>query len=81
MRDRDSGNSRGFGFVTYETPEGADAAANSGPHTIDGRTADVKRAVERGAAPPSIHNAGVPAAAQGGPSPGAPRSQPPGDHR
>ncbi|KAM9357065.1 heterogeneous nuclear ribonucleoprotein A0a isoform 2-T3 [Symphorus nematophorus] len=39
--------SRCFGFVTYSTPEEADAAVAARPHTIDGNAVEVKRAVAR----------------------------------
>ncbi|XP_041654232.1 heterogeneous nuclear ribonucleoprotein A0-like [Cheilinus undulatus] len=39
--------SRCFGFVTYSTPEEADTAMASRPHTVDGRDVEVKRAVAR----------------------------------
>lgn len=39
--------SRCFGFVTYSTPEEADAAMGARPHTVDGSDVEVKRAVAR----------------------------------
>ncbi|XP_051920971.1 heterogeneous nuclear ribonucleoprotein A0-like [Hippocampus zosterae] len=39
--------SRCFGFVTYSTPEEADAAMGARPHTVDGNTVEVKRAMSR----------------------------------
>ncbi|XP_034453975.1 heterogeneous nuclear ribonucleoprotein A0-like [Hippoglossus hippoglossus] len=39
--------SRCFGFVTYSTPEEADCAMGARPHTVDGNTVEVKRAVAR----------------------------------
>ncbi|XP_055015476.1 heterogeneous nuclear ribonucleoprotein A0-like isoform X2 [Boleophthalmus pectinirostris] len=39
--------SRCFGFVTYASPEEADAAMAARPHTIDGNTVELKRAVAR----------------------------------
>ena len=36
-----------FGFVTYAKMEGVDDCLASGPHTIDGRVVDVKRAVPK----------------------------------
>ncbi|XP_068181052.1 heterogeneous nuclear ribonucleoprotein A0-like [Antennarius striatus] len=39
--------SRCFGFVTYSTPEEADAAMAARPHTVDGNSVEVKRAVAR----------------------------------
>jgi RNA recognition motif-containing protein len=38
MRDRETGRSRGFGFVTYGTPQEADAAIqNLNEQELDGR--------------------------------------------
>ncbi|AWP11764.1 Macrophage erythroblast attacher [Scophthalmus maximus] len=39
--------SRCFGFVTYSSPEEADAAMGARPHTVDGNVVEVKRAVAR----------------------------------
>ncbi|XP_056149782.1 heterogeneous nuclear ribonucleoprotein A0-like [Lampris incognitus] len=39
--------SRCFGFVSYSTPEEADAAIAARPHVVDGRTVELKRAVAR----------------------------------
>lgn len=36
MRDRQTGRPRGFGFVTFTTPEAADAVVQD-IHVIDGR--------------------------------------------
>lgn len=37
MRDRHTGQPRGFGFVTFKTQESAEEACKE-PHLIDGRT-------------------------------------------
>lgn len=39
--------SRCFGFVTYSTPEEADAAMAARPHVVDGKNVELKRAVAR----------------------------------
>ncbi|XP_004073087.1 heterogeneous nuclear ribonucleoprotein A0-like [Oryzias latipes] len=39
--------SRCFGFVTYLTPEEADAAMAASPHTVEGNWVEVKRAVPK----------------------------------
>jgi len=49
MRDRDTGRSRGFGFVTYGTPTEADAAIeNLNDQELDGRRVKVNLANARG---------------------------------
>ena len=46
MKDKMTGKSRGFGFVTYATKEAADSA-NGEKLTIDGKEVEAKRAVSR----------------------------------
>ncbi|PJF19796.1 Hrp1p [Paramicrosporidium saccamoebae] len=48
MRDRESGRSRGFGFVTFTTYEGAQKACNDADLRIRGRRVEVKLAVPKG---------------------------------
>jgi len=49
MRDRDTGRSRGFGFVTYGSSQEADAAINAmHEQELDGRTVKVNLANARG---------------------------------
>lgn len=48
IEDRETGKSRGFAFVEFETPEGAEQAIkNLNDHVIDGRTLLVAEAKER----------------------------------
>jgi len=48
MRDRDTGRSRGFGFVTYGNPQEADAAINAlNDQELDGRRVKVNLANAR----------------------------------
>ncbi|CAI5652912.1 heterogeneous nuclear ribonucleoprotein A0 [Oreochromis niloticus] len=41
------GRSRCFGFITYSTPEEADAAMAAKPHVVEGNNVEVKRAIAR----------------------------------
>ena len=48
ITDRDTGRSRGFGFVTFTTEEAAEKAiAEMNGATLDGRTLNVNEANER----------------------------------
>jgi len=51
VTDRDTGRSRGFGFVEMATPEDAEAAINKlNGSTLDGRTIQVEKAKSPGGA-------------------------------
>ena len=60
MRDRNTGDPRGFAFVVFKADETVDLILRNKPHEINHKVVDVKRAQARGVAPPSIHggNAG-----------------------
>lgn len=47
MRDRETGESRGFGFVTYAERAAADRMLDEPRPVLDGRRLDAKRAVPR----------------------------------
>ncbi|XP_077996819.1 uncharacterized protein LOC144450125 [Glandiceps talaboti] len=47
VRDSTTKNSRGFGFVTYETSEMVDKCLENRPHIIDGKEVEIKRAIPR----------------------------------
>ena len=52
IEDRETGKSRGFAFVEFETPEGAEQAIkNLNDYVIDGRTLLVAEAKERAERP------------------------------
>ncbi|KAG7348617.1 RNP-1 like RNA-binding protein [Nitzschia inconspicua] len=57
MRDRNTGEPRGFGFVVFTDPATVDLVMDDVPkgHEINHKLVDVKRAQARGIAPPSIH--------------------------
>ncbi|CAK0829010.1 unnamed protein product, partial [Prorocentrum cordatum] len=53
MKDRDTGNSRGFGFVTFDSTDAVDKViAQYKEHKIEGKWVETKRAQPRGVAPP-----------------------------
>ena len=47
MKDKESGKSRGFGFVTYANSAMVDELMKNRPHIIDGRQIEPKRATPR----------------------------------
>jgi len=48
MREKTTGRSRGFAFLTYENLESLEKSLVSPKHQLDGRTVEVKRAIPRG---------------------------------
>jgi RNA recognition motif-containing protein len=56
INDRKSGMSRGFGFVTFDSPVAAADAARLARHTIDSKSVEAKLAIPRNAAPRPIRN-------------------------
>lgn len=48
MKDMSNNRSRGFGFVTFGSPDHVDAVQKARPHKVDGRLVETKRAVPRG---------------------------------
>ena len=64
MRDRNTGDPRGFAFVVFESTETVDLVMiDKDKHEINHKFVDVKRAQARGVAPPSIHEKQAAAAA------------------
>eukprot|EP00551_Chaetoceros_affinis_P012723 CAMPEP_0203665078 /NCGR_PEP_ID=MMETSP0090-20130426/2357_1 /ASSEMBLY_ACC=CAM_ASM_001088 /TAXON_ID=426623 /ORGANISM="Chaetoceros affinis, Strain CCMP159" /LENGTH=394 /DNA_ID=CAMNT_0050528521 /DNA_START=131 /DNA_END=1315 /DNA_ORIENTATION=+ len=59
MRDRNTGDPRGFAFVVFKEDSTVEAVMNNLPHEINHKVVDVKRAQARGMAPPSIHRDGT----------------------
>jgi len=47
MVDKNTGKSRGFGFLEYQTGEQVDACQAARPHVIDGKEVESKRAIPR----------------------------------
>ena len=45
--DKETGRSRGFGFVTFENPSDCSRCLKEGPHELDGRTIEPRPAEER----------------------------------
>jgi RNA-binding protein Musashi len=58
MRDRVTGDPRGFAFVVFQDDATVDLVMSNLPHEINHKVTDVKRAQARGKAPPSIHKDG-----------------------
>jgi len=55
MRDRVTGDPRGFAFVVFAEAATVDLVMKEANHEINHKIVDVKRAQARGVAPPSIH--------------------------
>ena len=58
MKDRNTGDPRGFAFVVFKEDATVDLVMQNLPHEINHKVVDVKRAQARGTAPPSIHHGG-----------------------
>lgn len=55
MKDRVTGDPRGFAFVVFQEGSTVDLVMAEDKHEINHKIVDVKRAQARGIAPPSIH--------------------------
>jgi len=55
MKDRNTGDPRGFAFVVFKDDATVELVMQNLPHEINHKIVDVKRAQARGSAPPSIH--------------------------
>ncbi|CAM9525368.1 unnamed protein product, partial [Heterosigma akashiwo] len=60
MKDRHTGQPRGFAFVKFEDKSVIDSVLQAEAHSIDGRNVDVKRAVPRDQAPARGANSSKP---------------------
>ena len=69
MKDRVTGDPRGFAFVIFQDAATVDLVMNEPRHEINHKIVDVKRAQARGVAPPSIH--GGEGGEEAGPTPQA----------
>lgn len=56
MRDRNTGDPRGFAFVVFKDVDTVNVVMEEPRHEINHKIVDVKRAQARGVAPPSIHH-------------------------
>jgi RNA recognition motif-containing protein len=79
MKDRMTGEPRGFGFVVFKEGSTVDLVMEDPTHEINHKVVDVKRAQARGVAPPSIHEkrGGESDAGDGGSQQGDPRGNTP----
>ena len=68
MKDRVTGDPRGFAFVVFQEGSTVDLVMAEDKHEINHKIVDVKRAQARGIAPPSIHGKEDGPAGAGGPS-------------
>lgn len=69
MRDRMTGASRGFGFVTFANSMSAEKVLSAPDLTLDGKTVDPKLAVPRTSMPPRARGPGSPVTGGAAPSP------------
>lgn len=58
MKDRNTGNPRGFCFIVFTTDATVERIMQHGKHTVDDKVVDVKRAQARGTVAPSMHRGG-----------------------
>jgi RNA-binding protein Musashi len=78
MKDRVTGDPRGFAFVVFQEGSTVDLVMAEDKHEINHKIVDVKRAQARGVAPPSIHGKeeGAPAGTAGAGASAGPSEMP-----
>lgn len=47
IQDRDTGNSKGYGFITFSESKSVEEVLQDNPHEIDGKKLDIKRATPK----------------------------------
>lgn len=80
MRNKVTGMSRGFGFITFRNADSVETVL-SREHHLDGRRIDIKQAVPRDRAPPAVERTQRPPTSMYGHTGGAHQSNPQYQHQ